>query len=66
MYIYSTERLGSTYAAMSFWMSFSIWNGEVVGGYLSTTLPFLSTKNFSKFHLTRSPKNPPALDFRNL
>jgi len=22
MYIYSTERLGSTYAAMSFWMSF--------------------------------------------
>jgi hypothetical protein len=22
MYIYSTERLGSTYATMSFWMSF--------------------------------------------
>jgi hypothetical protein len=43
----------------------SIWKGEVVGGYLSTTLPFLSTKNFSKFHFTKSPKKPPALDFRN-
>lgn len=43
----------------------SIWNGEVVGGYLSTTFPFLSTRNFSKFHLTKSPKNPPELDFKN-
>lgn len=55
----------STYAARSFWISFSIWKGEVVGGYLSTTFPFLSTKNFSKFHFIRSPRNPPALDLRN-
>jgi len=32
-------------------MSFAIVSGVVVGAYLSTTLPFLSKRNFVKFHL---------------
>ena len=44
----------------------SIFNGEVVGAYLSTTLPSLSTRNLVKFHLIPFPKNPPFFDFKNL
>ena len=40
--------------------------GGVIGAKRSTTLPFLSTKNFVKFHLMLSPSKPPFLLFRNL
>ncbi|KAJ0910198.1 hypothetical protein HanRHA438_Chr06g0249671 [Helianthus annuus] len=40
--------------------------GLVVGAYRSTTFPSRSTRNFVKFHLILSPRNPPLLDFKNL
>ena len=49
-----------------FWMSSSILRGDVVGAYLSTTFPSLSTRNFVKFHLMPSPNNPPFCNFKNL
>ena len=48
-------------------ISFSISLGFVLGAYLFTTLPFLSTKNFVKFHFIASvPKTPFELSFKNL
>jgi hypothetical protein len=44
----------------------SILDGEVMGAYRSTTLPFLSTKNLVKFHLMLLPRSPPLCDFRYL
>ena len=38
----------------------------MVGAYLSTTFPSLSTKNLVKFHLMPSPNIPPFWSFKNL
>ena len=37
-------------------MSLAMSRGEVVLRYLFTTLPFLSTRNFSKFHFASVPR----------
>ncbi|GIS32570.1 MAG: hypothetical protein Ct9H90mP4_04840 [Gammaproteobacteria bacterium] len=46
---------------INFSISFEICSGVVVGANLFTGLPFLSTKNFVKFHLTLLDPNSPFL-----
>lgn len=49
-------------ASISFFISF----GSVVGENLLITWPSLPTRNFVKFHLIASTKNPPFSCFKNL
>lgn len=47
-------------------MSSSIAIGSVAGVYRLNNCPFLSIKNFSKFHLISGPSSPLCFSFRYL
>ena len=48
----------------SSFISFRMVWGDTFGSYLNLGTPFLSTRNFWKFHRTRDPRDPETLLFR--
>ena len=56
----------SAEAYNNFFMSSSVFAGEVVGAYLSITFPLESIRNFVKFHFISDPNQPPFCFFNHV